>query len=318
MRIEIVTPAPRGSRRGNRITALRYARLLRDLGHRVRVAEEISMSTRPPEALVALHARKSAEAIRTFRKAHPQTPIVLVLTGTDLYQDLPHSAAARRSLDLATRIVTLQGDAMNYLPQDARRKAVAIIQSCEPFKRQPRRTDAFEVAVVGHLRAVKDPFRTALAARRLPSSSQIRVLQLGACLTPAMEVRAAHEVEQNPRYAYLGDMPRAKALKLLSRCRLTVISSKLEGGPNIVSEAIVAGTPIVSSRISGVIGMLGADYPGYFQVGDTRALTELLRRAESDAAFYAELDCRCQSLLPRFAPAQERAAWQRLLARLVN
>jgi glycosyltransferase involved in cell wall biosynthesis len=116
----------------------------------------------------------------------------------------------------------------------------------------------------------------------------------------------------NPRYRWLGELPRWKALQRLARSRLTIVSSRLEGGPNVVSEALVAGVPVLSSRISGVIGMLGADYPGYFPVGDTQALAELLVRAESDAEFYSRLVARCRKTAVKFDPKRELAAWVRI------
>jgi glycosyltransferase involved in cell wall biosynthesis len=92
-----------------------------------------------------------------------------------------------------------------------------------------------------------------------------------------------------------------------------IISSRLEGGANVVSEAIVAGVPILASRIPGTVGLLGEAYPAYFDVGDTRALATLLWRAETDARFLARLARRVRQLAPRFTPARERAVWARLL-----
>lgn len=315
MRILIVTPAPRGSRRGNRITADRYARLLRALGHHVDVAE--AYRDQPCDLLVALHARKSHAAVKRLHARRPGVPIVVVLTGTDLYRDLPKSRVAHESLRLASRLVLLQGDGIRFLPADVRHKARPILQSCQTPAVRPRPLhDVFEVTVIGHLRAVKDPFRTAMAARRLPRDSRIRVVQLGAALSPAMEHRARAEQHRNPRYRWLGDVPRSKAMRLLARSRLTVVSSKLEGGPNVVSEALAVGTPVLASRISGVIGMLGDDYPGYFDVGDTATLATLLVRAERDAAFYERLRAWCAQLAPLVEPERERAAWEALLAEL--
>lgn len=312
MRILIVTPVPRGSRKGNRITADRYAALLRQLGHRVAVAE--TYDRQPCDSLIALHARKSHSAVRKFHAHRPAAPLVVVLTGTDLYRDLPKSRTANESLRLATRLVLLQSDGVRFLPPGVRHKARPIVQSCEPPRsRQQPLSSAFEVTTIGHLREVKDPFRTALAARRLPADSRIRVVQLGAALTPAMKRRALAEMKRNPRYRWLGDVPRGKAMRLLARSRLTVVSSKMEGGPNVVSEALAVGTPVLASRISGVIGMLGDDYyPGYFDVGDTKALTALLLRAERDAPFFEQLSAHCRSLATLVEPRRELAAWQAL------
>ena len=71
-----------------------------------------------------------------------------------------------------------------------------------------------------------------------------------------------------------------------------VLSSRSEGGANVISEAIVAGVPILASRMDGNVGLLGADYPGYFPVGDTQALARLLWRIEADAPFVATASSR--------------------------
>ena len=102
----------------------------------------------------------------------------------------------------------------------------------------------------------------------------------------------------------------------MASSHLMVLSSHLEGGANTISEALVDHVPVVASRIPGSIGLLGARYPGYFPVGDTRALADLLWRAESDPRFYAKLKAWCSRLVPVFDPARERAGWRRLLREL--
>jgi putative glycosyltransferase (TIGR04348 family) len=311
LRICLVTPAPPGSRKGNRVTALRWSRILRQLGHRVDIRQRYNGE--PCELLVALHARRSAKSVARFRREHPDLPLVVALTGTDLYHDLPRSAAARRSLELADRLVVLQADGVNILPASQRSKARVIYQSCPPIKRPRPLSRVFEVSVVGHLRDVKDPFRTAAASHYLPASSRVRVVQIGGALSPAFVRQAAHEQATNPRYRWLGSVPRWRALKLLARSRLTVVSSKLEGGPNAISEALAADVPVLATRISGVIGMLSANYPGYFEVGDTCGLAELLVQAETDARFYASLVAACRKKRAIIDPVRELQCWQRLL-----
>ena len=76
---------------------------------------------------------------------------------------------------------------------------------------------------------------------------------------------------------------------------------------------IACSVPVISSRISGSIGLLGEDYPGYFPVGDTQALTDLLVRLEAESAFYDELKTWCERLKPIVDPNRERQSWKQLL-----
>ena len=150
----------------------------------------------------------------------------------------------------------------------------------------------------------------------MPESSRIRVVHVGAALSAKMRDRALAETAANPRYVWLGELPRWRALRVLARCRLLVLTSRLEGGANAVSEALACSVPVISSKISGSIGLLGPDYPGYFPVGDTRALAQLLDRAESQVRFYNALKRRCANLRSLVDPGRERRSWQRLLAEL--
>ena len=117
----------------------------------------------------------------------------------------------------------------------------------------------------------------------------------------------------NPRYRWLGEVPRWKARRLLARSRLLVQSSFVEGGANVVSEALAAGVPMVASDIPGNVGMLGEDYPGYYTVGDEAALARLLHRAETDSRFYALLRDRCAARAYLVRPERERNALGRLV-----
>lgn len=315
MTILIVTPAARGSRKGNRVTALRWARILRGLGHRVALADEYR--GQPCDLLVALHAWKSAESVERFRRERPDDRLVLALTGTDLYGDLPSSPEAQRSLELATRLIVLQPLGIEALPPAQRPKARVIHQSAvaPPGDHRPN-PDAFEACVLGHLRAVKDPFRAAAAARRLPAESCIRILQVGAALDEEMARFARAEQAANPRYVWLGERSRRETLCILARSRLLVSSSIMEGGANVISEAIACGVPVLASRIPGSVGLLGEDYPGYFPTEDTEALAHLLERAEADGAFHEALRTACARLAPFVDPRRERARWAALLAEI--
>jgi putative glycosyltransferase (TIGR04348 family) len=311
MKICMVTPAPPRSLTGNRVTALRWARLLGQLGHRVNVIEEYDGQA--CDLMVALHARKSARSIQRLEEEKPGTPIVLALTGTDLYRDARACPMTKLSLQLAAAIVVLQPEGLREVPDWARSRARAIVQSAEPVHAQPPRRDAFEVALLAHLRPVKDPFRAAMAARLLPTRSRVRVLHAGATLDPDLHERARSEQSSNPRYRWLGEMPRWRALRVMARSRLLVITSRSEGGANVLSEALASGVPVLSSRIPGSTGLLGGDYPGLFAVGDTQGLAALFERVEGDAEFRGALTSWCRRLAPLVEPARERKAWRELL-----
>ena len=319
MNICLVTPAPPGSRKGNRITAERWAGLLRELGQCVEIADEYH--AQECDVLIALHAFKSHSSIRRFRDARPFDPLIVGLTGTDLYGDIHTHPEALESLDLATRLVLLQPLGRAVLPAAMQDKARVIYQSVQlpPALGAGLPTPpsvVFEVCVMGHLRPVKDPLRTALAARLLPSASRIQVLHIGGALSEEMAEQARAEAASNHRFHWLGELPQDEALGVLSRCRLLSLTSESEGGANVISEAVVVGVPVISSRIDGSIGLLGEDYPGYFPVGDTQALANLLWRAETNAEFYNILHDRCARLRPLFDPAREKQSWEDLLREL--
>lgn len=312
-----MTPAPPRSRTGNGVTAARWARILRGLRHRVGVAAEYRGQA--CDLLVALHARRSYASIERFRRERPGAPLIVAMTGTDLYRDLPRSARARRAIQLASRVVVLQPLGLRALPAASRRKARVIVQSAvRPHGRFRPRPGVFEVCVLANLRAVKDPFRAALAARRLPAASRVRIRHVGAALENATERRARREEAENPRYEWLGSVPRPRALRILARSRLLVLTSRLEGGANVVSEALAASVPVLASRIPGTVGILGRRYPGYFPAADTRALAVLLERAERDRAFYRRLREWCRRRRRLVAPAGERQAWRRVLRELTG
>jgi glycosyltransferase involved in cell wall biosynthesis len=340
MNIRIVTPAAAHSRKGNRITAVRWMRMLRELGHRVTIEEEYCGAR--CDLLVALHARRSFPSVERFHREHAELPLVLALTGTDLYHDIHTDPSAQQALEMATRLIVLQPLGIQELAEPLRGKACVIFQSVEvggtavgshdldraksadlhsaPALRERRRHHPrhaqFAVCVLGHLRPVKDPFRTAAAARLLPPQSRVQVLHVGGALSTEMEQQAATEEASNPRYRWLGELPRWRALQVLARSEVLVITSQMEGGANAVCEAIALGVPVISSRICGSIGILGADYPGYFPFGHTQALAALLQRAETDAEFYETLRRWCERLKPLVEPARERASWASLLQEL--
>jgi putative glycosyltransferase (TIGR04348 family) len=296
MKIALVTPAGPGTRNGNRHTALRWAAFLRAAGHRVEVS--VQWSGAPADAMLALHARRSHASIKAF--PHDK-PLVLALTGTDVYRDIHESAEAQESLDLAHRLIVLQPRAADELSRGLRKKVRVVVQSSATRLRQRAVKGNFRVCVIGHLRAEKDPLRIVAALPRI--EAPIEVIHLGAPLDAALVPKTS-----DPRYRWLGSVPHGQALRWLASSHAMVISSRMEGGANVVCEALRIGVPVLASRISGNIGLLGAGYPAYFPVEDERALAQLITRAATDARFYRRLKAEVGKLRPTVAPQAEARA----------
>jgi putative glycosyltransferase (TIGR04348 family) len=299
---------------GNRTTANRYAQLLEALGHSVTIHDQLA--DEPPGVLIAIHALKSHEALSKFHTLHPGIPTVLVLAGTDIYPE--PSKLALQSIRIADRLVVLQDSALRMIPAENREKARTIIQSAEaaPGPQAGRSSESFDICVVGHLRPVKDPLRAAAAARQLPPTSTIRIQHAGGIRGEEFAALVEREQVENPRYTWLGELPAAQARELIAASRLQVLSSITEGGAQVLGESIVSGTPLLASRHDAALSLLGEDYPGLFDIGDTGHLAALMIRAETEPAFLAELQSRTHSLAGQFDPQRERDAWCDLLSEL--
>ena len=304
MRIALVTPARPGSRAGNRHTALRWAAMLRAAGHQVSVSTEWQANDKN-DLLLALHARRSHAAIKAFKQAHPKKPIVLALTGTDVYRDIHTDKDAQESLELATRFIVLQPKAIEELPKRLRRKAHVVYQSCSTKLRHKPVKRKFRLCVIGHLRDEKDPLRALHALHYVPEALDIELIQIGDSLDDRLAAQAREATKRDKRYGWLGSVTHARALKLLASSHAMVISSRMEGGANVVSEAIRIGVPVIASGISGNVGLLGAHYAAYYPLGDERALARLIERAWRDRRFYANLKRLLAKLRPMVSPANE-------------
>ncbi|HVT44537.1 MAG TPA: selenoneine biosynthesis selenosugar synthase SenB [Thermoanaerobaculia bacterium] len=311
--IQIVTPATRRSRMGNRVTADRWSALLRSLGHRVRVVTVLGRE--PADVIVALHARRSYESILRSHETFPGRPLIVALTGTDVYRDIQHDASARDSLRMATSLVVLQQAAVDELPEHARHKARVILQSATPRPRRRSRDAPLRMVSVGHMRAEKDPFRLVEALASEPGLS-VEIVHAGRALDLDFDRAARRWMALEPRYRWVGGVAPTTARQMIADSDALVLSSLLEGGANVISEAVVCGVPVLASRISSSVALLGTSYGGFFQPGDTSELAALLSRFVAQAELRNELQCAVGDLKERFSPDAEREAWRRLLAEL--
>ena len=317
MNILLISPGSSVRHSGNRCTASQWADLLKTQGHEVLVCYDLPRTIPGGkfDLLIAMHWVKTHAMIREFRSHHPRGKILLALTGTDIYTD--PSDLCLTSMEMADGLIVLQRKALEKIPPPLRSKATVVIQSAErQAERLPRSPDAFDVCVVGHFRDVKNPLLTAKASRLLPRESRLRLRQAGGMLDPAYEALVAQEQEENPRYRWIGELSVEGVGRLLAASDLMVLSSHHEGGARVVGESIVHGTPVLSSRIDGIIGLLGESYPGFFPDNDADALAEMLWKVESDPEFHGRLQQAADKLRDRFAPAAEKRSLEEAIAKM--
>ena len=313
MKITLITPANKYSKSGNRTSAARWARLLREQGHKVHI--KVEYNGQPTDLLIALHAWRSAGAIRMYRENYPQAPLIVALGGTDVNTYLASDPIVTQgSMDKADILICLHDQIKCRLPKRFQKKLFTIKQSAEPLS-VPRKPSIrnFDVCVVGHLREEKDPFRAAFAARLMPECSRLRIIHLGKAHTSQWAKLGKAEMANNFRYIWKGEVPSWRVRQEYVRTHLMVISSNQEGGANVVSEAIMAGVPIIASHIPGNTGLLGPDYPGYYPVNDEFELAKLLEHAETHPKFLRELYLHGRRLRKDFLPKKEAAEWRRII-----
>jgi putative glycosyltransferase (TIGR04348 family) len=298
------------------MTALRWQGFLEELGYSVEVTE--SWSEGDAGLLIALHAFRSHQSIVAFKKQYPSRPIVLILTGTDIYRDIENHSEVIESMEMAEQLIVLQSSAIHSVPAHLRHKAQVIYQSVEVNVKDLAAKEDFLVSIIGHLREEKDPFCIARSLPLLPSDSKITVQHLGQAMNLQMKVQANNFNATIDRYQWLGEVSHADALKTLSQSRLMVISSRMEGGAHVVSEAIALGIPVIASDIPGNRGLLGEDYPAYYPVADENALATLLYRAENTPTFYASLQKHIDLRRELITPAREKHSIHELVSALIT
>jgi putative glycosyltransferase (TIGR04348 family) len=322
--VVIVSPALAAANNGNWQTARRWRQYL-SATHRVRITDRWPDADAAGDTvMLALHARKSADAIEAWSQAPHARQLAVVLTGTDLYQgDLERDSVALRSLALARRLVLQHDQAPQALPAGLRGKACVIYQSAPVRAVVPKPTRHLRVAVVGHLRDVKSPETVFEAARLLAAEPGIRIEHVGdADAHWAALARAAEAA--SPSYRWLGPLPHPEARRRIQRAHVLVHPSALEGGANVVLEAVLSGTPVLASRVPGNVGMLGDGYAGYFPRGDAQALAVLLRQCRDDlskgpgGALLPTLRAQCGRRAPLFDPDTEKRALLQLVQDLLD
>jgi putative glycosyltransferase (TIGR04348 family) len=315
-RLVLVTPALADANNGNWQTARRWAQMLAD-DYAVQLAQQWDGAA--ADVMVALHARRSAPSIEAWAAQSNARPLVVALTGTDLYRDVAQGdAAALRSLALADRLIVLHERATDDVPAAHRAKCVVCFQSTPARRALPKTTRHLRALMVGHLRDEKDPRTYFDAAQRLAARHDILLDHIGAPLDESLGRQAQTLAAALPYYRWLGALPHAETLARIQRAHVLVHPSRMEGGAHVVMEAVRCGTPVLASRIPGNVGMLGADYGGCFAPGDGAGLASLLQRARDEPAMLAALRAQCEQRAPLFEPAREQATLLQTLAPLME
>jgi glycosyltransferase involved in cell wall biosynthesis len=180
--------------------------------------------------------------------------------------------------------------------------------------------------MVGHLRDEKSPQTLFEAARLLVDHHDIHIDHIGHALDNALGEQARQTQGQCPNYQWLGGLDHETTRRHIQRAHLLVHCSRMEGGAHVVMEAVCSGTPVLASRIDGNVGMLGADYEGYFTLSNAAELAQLLQRCQQDVqgnisgatSLMARLQAQCDLRAPLFAPQAERTGLLSLLGELVE
>ncbi len=314
-RILIVTPALAAANNGNWRTAARWRSFLAPVAN-VRCAADYDGG--PYDLLIALHARRSAASIAAWHENDSSRPCVVVLTGTDLYRDIDSDPDAQRSLSLADRLVTLQSLGARRLPSELRARCRVIEQSAPPLPPLPARTRTFDMALVGHIRSEKDPLTAIRALGRLHERRNLRIRHVGRTVDPELGPIVEASAHADPRLELMGALTHGRARRVIRMSRLLLLPSRMEGGANVLIEAVQSDVPVLASAIDGSIGLLGDDYPGLFPLGDADALAALVSQAQDDPDFLATLREHGRRRAHLFAPQREAQAVRALVRELLE
>lgn len=313
----IHSPFPRQDNQGNSITSERLKSMLVQSGFSV-VMETETYQGQQARCMVALNARRSAQAVNLFRKTCPDAKVIVIITGTDInHAEMAESMSPTLvTMQDADALVVLHEVALTSVPDELREKCHVIYPSLdlpEGMIHQSVPGDHFQVVMAGNLRLVKNPQLAIEACKILPPDSSIRVSAYGAADEDMIQVIDG-EGESATAFSWQGKTDHGHLLQIMSRSQLLLNTSTQEGGANAICEAISMGLPVVASHIQGNVGMLGADYTGYFPSGDAKALANLLYRCATDTVFYGELKSHIAARGAMFSYAVECKAWVDLLS----
>ena len=344
--IVLVTPVLSDTRNGNWQTAHRWASMLSpnynvtltaqwpddaasSISQRLGFHFATSAKSPAPVAMLALHAFKSSASIEAWSCMFPSRPLIVVLTGTDLYRDIESQPKAQASLERADYLVVLQEQGLKALPRALQSKARVVFQSCSQYKTLVKSTTYLKAVMVGHLRDEKWPQTLFEAAHLLSPNDHIYIDHIGQALDSTLEQQALSTALDCPHYRWLGGLSHKSTRQRIQHAHVLIHTSRMEGGAHAVMEAVRSGTPVLASRIDGNLGMLGSHYLGYFEPGNAKALTSMLRRCREDQikmhdgqthqrGLLHRLSGQCSERSVLFEPEVEKAALLALISKAIT
>jgi len=315
----VSTPFPLDSQLGNTVSALRIAHRINSIGLRTVTAQEFT--GQDAGALIALHARRSLPTVDAFREKYPGRPVITVITGSDLYQDLPRGdTEVLRGMEIADRLVLYQDASAQDVPEQFRDKLSVIWKSVDLDPHDSNASppvDHFACAILAHLRPIKDPFLPVEALSGLPETTRIKINHFGEAIDEDLAAEAKEWMRKEPRYSWHGHISREDVPETICTSHLTINSGLAEGGSNSVCESIVFGVPVLASDTPANVGFLGAEYSGYFPTRDRERFRELLVECSDESTgLLRKLSGQVADRAHLFLPETESAGWATLLQKV--
>ncbi len=294
---------------GNTVTAQRLARQLGESEEEKWAVKIITPQDELVQArcLIVLNAWRSRQVIERFQEKNPEASVVIILTGTDINHEKIHDDQweVRQTMAKVDRLVVLQAEAVKNLPVELKSKCEVILPSVNlppGLKHQGSEGGQFRVILAGRFRPEKRPELVLAACRDLPSNTELSLEWYGAMTSD----QAAH-------FSWKGEVCQQELWQEIALSDAFLNASSEEGGANAVCEAIALGVPVIASRISGNIGLLGRCYPGYFEEGE---LSSFLEKVSQDRVLYGEMKAAVIERQPLFDDRQESQAWRSLVRAL--
>jgi glycosyltransferase involved in cell wall biosynthesis len=335
MRVAMVIPAELQELTGNAVDVLRWQAQARDSGFEiVTIRQGASELPTDVDLVHAIHTTKGG--VDAAALAGDRLPLVVNVCGSDFYLDY-HQPRWKQAVEETWR----RADAIVLWHDGIKADMVAIDRSLSAKLRvigpsvrldEMRRTTRASwgigerdplIVLPASIRAPKDPLYPLPVLDRLRARfPRLRFLIAGAVRDAGYQPEVHRELARYPWAEFIGAVPRAELLGLLSAADVVLNTSPEEGFANSVLEAMVVGAPLLLRDNAGnraaVLGASGDapaalffSTPADFEVELTRMLGDPELRTAMGRAAGAHARA-------RFSEERERLAYRDLYRSLVS